>query len=74
MLLGMKESILFKRGIIINNHVMMKKNRPILLRILGLAHIVIAIVHLPNILFFSFFSAVIFLPALLWIVILGVWL
>ncbi len=52
----------------------MKKNPPILLRMLGLAHIGIAIVHLPNILFFTLLSAPIFLPLLLWLVFLGGWL
>ena len=52
----------------------MKKTHPILLRVLGLAHIGMAIVYLPNIMFFPLLFAPLFLPFFLWFIFLGGWL
>ena len=49
----------------------MIKNQPIFLRTLGVAHIVVAIILLPLNLFLGFFSIPIFLPAQIWLAILG---
>ena len=49
----------------------MKLNRPILLRTLGVAHILVAVILFPANLFLSIFSIPIVIPAQIWLSILG---
>lgn len=50
----------------------MKKLGRIALCLLGVAHVVTALVLLPATLFFGYYSMIVLVPALIWLVILGV--
>ena len=52
----------------------MSQSNRIWFRLLGLFHVVIAIILLPSALFLGFISALVVMPALVWLAVLGVWL
>ncbi len=49
----------------------MTRYRPTLLRILGAAHIIVAVVLLPSAMFLGVFTIPVVIPALIWLVIVG---
>jgi hypothetical protein len=51
-----------------------RNNARIIQRLLGISHILVAIVLLPTITFLGYFSILIVIPGLIWLIVLGIWL